>query len=278
MGKQDSEMVPITAADMGRFHRNAWAAVKRREGSYAIDEFGAGLRSVFLGGVPVVGLLWWEWSSLDLLVFLLVGTWVAIVCDFAKLWLLEKQIREWANVSYDNWHVWTVVHALRNGEDRAPKSHLGAKYEPWAGVLIDFVVGGLAISLICIGLLRSPGGIAWTDLSSRNLLFWLAALVCYQATFAVWEIAEHKSGRAAGRHVKVALGMRGLGLFILMFVVVAVTDGFEEVGSGVQRAMLAVNGAIVALGLMTMVGPLLIRAETAWLRNYLKERDASKQR
>jgi hypothetical protein len=274
MSKRD-DMVPITAADMQRFHRNAWAAVKRREGSYAFDEFGAGLRSVLLGGVPIAGLLWWDWSPPELLVFLLVGSWVGVLCDFAKLWFLEKAIRDWANVSYDNWHVWTVVHALRKGETRAPKAHLGAKYEPWAGALIDFVVGGISTLVICLGVIRSPQGIAWDELNYRSMAFWLAGLICYQTLFTAWEIFEHLRGHAAGRQVKVALGMRGLGLFLFIFVLVAVTDGFEHTGMGMQRAMLAVNGAIVVLGLFTMAGPFFIRKETAWLRAYLHKRGAN---
>ena len=100
--RQDNQMVPITAADMTRFHRNAWAAIKRCEGTYAFDEFGNGLRSVFLGGVPVIGLIWFDWSASQLIFFLLVGTWIAILCDFAKLWFLEKQIREWGNIICDD--------------------------------------------------------------------------------------------------------------------------------------------------------------------------------
>jgi hypothetical protein len=277
MSRYDAGMVPITAADMERFHRHAWAAVERREGSYAFDEFGAGLRSVILGGVPILGVLTWGWSPIELLVFLIVGSWAAIICDFAKLWYLEKQIRDWAAVSYDNWHVWTVVHALRNGNNEAPKSHLGAKYEPWAGVLIDFFVGGLATTLICIGLIRSPQGIVWSELNNRSMLLWLGGLISYQLLFTAWEIVDHRLNRARGRQVKVALGMRGLGLFILVFIIAASTDGFEQTGTGVQTAMLAVNAAIVLLGIGTMVGPLFIRRETAWLRDYLQERGANKK-
>ncbi len=77
--RHSNDEVLITAADMDRFHRNAPAAIKHREGTYAFDEFGNGLRSVFLGGVPLIGLLWFDWSSSQLMFFLLVGIWIAIL-------------------------------------------------------------------------------------------------------------------------------------------------------------------------------------------------------
>ncbi len=272
--KSKAEMVPITAADMERFHRNAPASIKRREGTYTFDEFGAGLRSVFLGGVPIVGLLWFDWSAAQLMLFLLAGTWAAILCDFTKFWWLEKEIRAWAAPSYDDWHVWTIVSALRAGRETAPPSHLGAKYEPRAGVLIDFAVGGISTILICVSLIRSPTGVEWTELIDHSVMLWLAGLIVFQTLFTVWEIVEHRKGNPVSRQVKVALGIRGLGLFRLIFVLAAVTDGFEEIGTGVTKAMLAINGMIVLWCLGTMFGPFFIRKETEWLREYLRNRGA----
>jgi hypothetical protein len=268
-----NDEVLITAADMDRFHRNAPAAILRREGTYAFDEFGNGLRSVFLGGVPLVGLLWFDWSSSQLMFFLLVGTWVAILCDFAKLWFLEKPIREWASVSYDDWQVWTVAAALRAGRNSVPKSHLRAKYEPWAGVLVDIVFGGLSSVLIPVALAEAGEGINRTILEQRGVMYSLIGLLAYQVLFTVWEIVAHRRSLGGNRQVKVKLGMRGLGLFLLMFLLVMVADNWGEQSSATRIAMLVINAGIVFMGVVTMVGPLMIRRETHWLREYMAKRE-----
>jgi hypothetical protein len=271
--RHNNEEVLITAADMERFHRNAPTAIKHREGTYAFDEFGNGLRSVFLGGVPLIGLLWFDWSSSQLMFFLLVGIWIAILCDFAKLWFLEKPIRDWASVSYDDWQVWTVAAALRAGRNTAMKSHLSAKYEPWAGVLVDVVFGGLSSVLIPVALAEAGEGIDGTILQDQGVMYSLIGLIAYQVLFTVWEIVVHKRGVGSNRQVKVKLGMRGLGLFLLMFLLVMVADNWGEQSSATRIAMLVVNAGIVFLGVVTMVGPLMIRRETQWLREYLRKRE-----
>jgi hypothetical protein len=167
-----------------------------------------------------------------------------------------------------------VVDSLRVGDKHAPRAFLRAKYEPWSGVLVDLVFGGISTVLIAIGLIRSPAGVDWAELRDRTVLLWLTGVAAYQILFTLWEIWEQKWGSSNVRKVKVAVGMRGLGLFLFMFLLVFATDGFEQTGPGVTRAMLAVNGLIVFWGLGTMLGPLLLIRETRWLKNYMQEREA----
>ena len=277
MHKQhDNEEVAITPADMERFHRNAPMALKRRAGTYAFDELGNGLRSLFLGGVPLVGMLWFDWSARQLLMFLLIGTWVAILCDFAKLWFLEKQIQQWAAASYDNWHVWTIVAALRAGKTTAPKSHLRAKYEPWMGAFVDLLLGGIGTVLLLVMLSEAGEKLDGTLLADRGVRFSLISLIAYQVLFTVWEIFSHKREKSE-RQVKVAVGMRGIGLFLLLFLVVMTTDGQAKENSSSRIAMLLVNGGIVLLGIGTMIGPLFLCGETKWLKEYLAKRATAKK-
>ena len=179
--------------------------------------------------------------------FLLVGTWVAIFCDFAKLWFLEKSIREWGNASYDNWHVWTVATALRAGRTTAPKSHLGAKYEPWLGVLVDVVFGGLATVLILVALAEAGDRLDQTLLRERGVLLSLFGVVAYQVLFTLWEIVTHQRREAGERQVKIAVGLRGIGLFLLLFLMVFLVDNVSTKGGATRTTMLAVNGAICYL-------------------------------
>jgi hypothetical protein len=270
--KQANEKVPITAAEMQRFHRNAHAALKRRQGSYAFDEFGNGLRSVFLGVIPFLGILWWGWSPLQLVFFIVVGTWIAILCDLVKLILLHKQIHAWAKPTYDDWQVWTIVAALRAGRETALKSHLYGKYEPWKGVLVDFILGSVATLMIGVTLAKVENALEWQALRERDVIVSLVVLIVYQIGFTIWEIASHWLPRNQDQKVKVSVGMRGLGLFLLMFLLVWIADNQEKSPTAVTTTLLVVNGAIALWGMFTIIGPLLIKKEATWLKDYLAKR------
>jgi hypothetical protein len=78
------ERTPITAADRERFHRNAPAALVRRGPAFVGETFAEAFETLLIGGVPIVGMLRFGWSADQLLLFLLIGTWTAILLDFAK--------------------------------------------------------------------------------------------------------------------------------------------------------------------------------------------------
>ena len=66
------KMTPITPADLDRFHRNAPAALARRGRGYITESVLNGAQTILVGGVPIVGLLYWGWSGMDMLLFLIV--------------------------------------------------------------------------------------------------------------------------------------------------------------------------------------------------------------
>ncbi len=276
MKRSDSknELAPITAADMARFHRNAPAALERRGAGFVGEELGRALALLLTGLIPIIGLTCFGWSASELLVFLLIGSWIAIACDIAKFLLLPAQVKRFGEVYYDDWHVWVVVSALRKGLDKAPKSHLRAKYEPAMGVLVDLVCGGLGTALICVALAESGFDFRSELWQNRGLLKGVALLAVYETAMTVWEIARHKLGGEAAGEVKVAVGMRGLGLFLLLFVVVMIHDALGENGAVARGVMLAVNGAILLLACFNGLGFLWLRADTNWLRTHLRDQGA----
>jgi hypothetical protein len=138
---------------------------------------------------------------------------------------------------------------------------------------VDIVFGGVGTALILVALAEAGEKINGQLLNDHGMRLSLAGLIVYQVLFTIWEIMAHKSGRAAGKQVKVSVGMRGLGLFLLMFLMVMLADGWAKGTPGTRIAMLLVNGGIVLLGLGTMFGPLFIRQETAWLKDYLNKRN-----
>lgn len=276
MGKRQGreiERTPITPADMDRFHRNAPAALSRRGVAFVGETIAEAFETLLIGGVPLIGMLQFGWSADQLLLFLLIGTWTAILLDFAKYFLLSAAVERFAAAKFDDWHVWVVVESLRAGKTDAPQPHLQAKYEPALGVFADLVCGGVGTVMIVLAIVTGPGLGVRELLADPTVKWSLAALVGYQLLLTGWEIARQRFTPHDGE-TPVYLGMRGLGLFLLMFVVVLFRESAGNSGGISRGVMLTVNGLIVAWAIASVVGLLWLRGETRWLRKYLAERRA----
>ncbi|MDC0937047.1 hypothetical protein OAS39_12235 [Pirellulales bacterium] len=293
--KRDSEaaeLTPLTQADFDRFHRNAPAALARRGWSGMIEEMSAGLQTAIFGALPVVGLVWLGWSATEMLLFLLVGLWVGILCDTTKLLCLRRRAEAFASACYDDWHVWVVVDALRKGKRAAQGQHLRAKWAPFSGMFVDFFMGGFSTAIILV-LLIVEAGMGLHSFQTPGVLWALAVVSLIRIISTVLEIVHHRSkDRARGvdpsewteldaardassdRPVKAVMGLRGVGLFLLMFLTVFLTDEerVEEVDVA-WATMMVVNGIIVLYGMVGLVGWPLLVGETRWLRKYLAERE-----
>jgi hypothetical protein len=275
--RRGDDFAPLTSDDLARFRRNAPAALARRGTGFVAAELGRILGLALAGLIPIAGFFYFRWSASEMLVFLLVGAWLGILCDAVKFFMLPSQVQRFGDAYYDDWHVWVVANALRRGEDvasghTAPKSHLHAKYQPALGVFVDFVVGGIATALICVALAEVDFNFRTELWENAGLWKWLALLAAYDVALTVWEITRHKlNGNIAGR-VKVAVGMRGLGLFLLLFVVVMIHDALGANGSVARGVIVFVNAAILATAAFNALGLFWMRTETNWLRDYLRIR------
>jgi hypothetical protein len=234
------------------------------------DELGSAFETLLTGAVPIVGMLAYGWSANQLLLFLLVGAWTAILLDITKFFLFYGAVKRFGAAHYDDWHVWVVAGALRKGENEAVSSHLKAKYQPEMGVVVDLLFGGVATLLIIVAIEEGSAQGIRELLADRSVLYGLAGLVTYQVVFAAWEMFR-RVGDDSGP-MKVAVGMRGFGLFVLLFVVVMIRESAGANGSIARTVMLVVNGALVALALFNAVGQFWVNRETAWLRDYLRTR------
>jgi hypothetical protein len=268
-----AEMVRLSADDMARFERCAPAALARRGRGFAAETLAHALEQALLGGIPIVGMLRFDWSADQMLVFLLVGLWVGIVADVARLWALPAEVQRFGESRFDDWHVWVVVGALRAGRREAPRAHLLGRYEPWTGVVVDLACGAIGSAMIVLALVTEGSGFDRALLADRGVAWGLAALVGVQAISAAAEIVRHRRRRDPHAQVRVAPGMRGLGLFLLTFLVVMVRESGPDEGAVARWAMLAVNGLIVALAAFNAAGLLWLRGETRWLREYLHNQD-----
>lgn len=289
--------VPLTQEDYDRFHRNAPAALARRGWSGLMEQTSAALQTICFGALPITGLVWLGWSATEMLLFLLVGLWIGIVCDAAKVLALRRRAESFVAAKYDDWHVWVVVSALRKGQKNAPEQHLRAAWDPMGGVFIDFAMGGVSTVVIVI-MLTVEAGLGWDALETPGVMLGVVAFALLRVASTVWEILHHRATdrereispallteeqrvkRAqSDRPVKAAVGLRGVGLFLLMFLTVYLTDSGQDLDVDVAwMTMIVVNGAVVLYGAMSLLTwPLLIR-ETRWLRQYLQGRQQGDQK
>ncbi|MBX3432336.1 MAG: hypothetical protein KF847_03200 [Pirellulales bacterium] len=285
MSRAAVEDVPLTSADYARFHKNAPAALARRGAGFAWEETVDALQRILFGALPIVGMLRWEWSGEAMFAFLIAGLWVGIACDAAKYCFLSSQAEAFAQSRYDDWHVWIVAGAIRDGTHRAPPAHLRAKWAPQSGVFVDFFLGGASTALLVILLVRSAG-MGWADVAVPSVAIGLAVTAAVRIAGTIVEILQHRRADRAGfgvaplkfadaeRPVKCAVGLRGVALFLLLFPAAMIAESDSLRQSAPRLLMLGVNGLIVLSGLVNLAGPLLLRGETRWLRDYLARRDA----
>jgi hypothetical protein len=275
----DADYVSLTSGDMVRFHRNAPAALARRSGGAKAQSVMGSLELVIIGGTPIVGMLWYDWSATQQLVFLVASLWVGILCDFARLALVRPAVKAYADEHYDDWHVWVVVEALRSGRNTAPRSHIQAKHAPADGVFVDLAAGGFSTVLIAAALFVGQSGRFIQSTFDRAFVVSLAAMAAYQALNAAWEIVRVRRALAKGGGLKAggvsaAPGARGVALFLLMFVTMTLGDPDGAGGVAAQRVMLGVNGVIVAVGVLNAAAWLWLGSETRWLARYVREHRA----
>ncbi len=264
--------VTLSADDMARFHRCAPAALARRGPGFVAESLARAFELVVVGATPIIGLLFFEWSASQMLVFLLAGTWIGIACDIARLWHAERAVRAFGQIHYDDWHVWLVAGALRKNSNRVLRAHLLSRWEPWMGVFVDLAAGGLATFIMVMMLVRGPGfGAGEQAVFDRQLTISLGCTAAFQALLAIVDIVSRRRRGGESRPLKATPRMRGLGLFLLVFVIAMFGDPDNPAGLAAGRVMLWVNGAVAAFGVFSAVGLLWLRSETGWLRAYLSK-------
>lgn len=273
----ESGMEPITRAHMERFHGLAESVLARTDSAAAIEELGRSLSWFVAGAIPLFGLAMLDWSPQEWLLFVLAGAWIGIACDCAKLHYLRAPILETAERAYDDNFVWTIVDALRSGEHAAPMEHLRGRYNPRAGVLIDLGFGGIGTLLVVLLLPYSLGEL-WS--SSPALRWSVLSFALYRLLFAAWEIVAHRTEGTAPRSVRVAIGLRGVGLFLLAFLTAMVFDvdqnGTSLPEQGGRWMMGLVNLLAVAAAAGNVWGVAMTRANARWLGEYLGRRNATR--
>ena len=165
---------------------------------------------------------------------------------------------------YDDWHVWVVVEALRR-RTTAPRSHLQAAHQSTAGVFVDLAMGTFSTALIAAALAFSRGESADGEIFDRSFVLSVAGDGGVSGgDGGVGDRAASTGGGRGGAGAGNAGGARRR-------VVSADVRGDDAGRSGwrrraaARRVMLAVNGVVVAVGVLNAASWIWLGRETAWL-------------
>lgn len=275
--RTQAQIVPLTADDMNRFHRNAPTALEQRGTAFFVENSVNAAEIILVGLAPMVGFLGFDWSAGTLVLFLLIGTWAGIICDIAKYVLLrslvESEARDWNN----DWHVWMVTQALMENRKQVPVSEARAHYIPAVGLFADVLVGGIATAILVALLVRFEPGFPMDCLEAHGFAYTIAATAAFQVAKTIWLILEHRVGGSRKRPAQVQAGARGILLFLLVFLLLLVEERAKEQAGAARLLMLVVNGAYVLLGVLSVFGLFLVRQESVWLREYLAKRPVAEE-
>jgi hypothetical protein len=145
-----------------------------------------------------------------------------------------------------------------------------------SAVITDLICGGVGTTAIFAELINGGFDFRRELWLNTALLKGIALLAIYETVLTVWEVARHKLRGDAASQVKVALGMRGLGLFLMCFLVAAINHNLHDNGATARLAMLLINCAVLALAAFNSIGLFWVQAETNWLHEYLRTRPKEK--
>lgn len=264
---------PLDSAVLARFHRLAPEVLRRRDGAFFVRELAFGLQFLVIGAVPIVGTARFGWDALSWLAYVVIGAWLGIVTDTLALVFLGEPIRRHARHSAENQFVGLVCDALRAGKETIPRLPDGGLYRPGIGLFFDLVFGTVSTVVIYV-VVREEIGVDWGAVTGRPFFaLSLAAFVLCQIGLAGCQIAGRR-GRESEIPVKVFLGGRGAGLFLLMFIVFISADKIAGPQRQLPVALYVTNGFVVLFGLLNTFGMVPIRRENRWLARYLAGRRA----
>lgn len=258
-----SQRVRIDAKMRQAFKRNAPAALRRRSDRYLWSMAMSMAQYPLIGAAGLLGIHYWGWTPLHLLVLLIAGTALAVIADILR-WLLARSsmLAEYQAMQADRL-VWLLVSAQRSGQDDVPAEQVQTR-SPGIGLAIDLVVGALAIYALELQI-RSMGlDVAAAVRAGGSLQ--LALLVLCAAPLAAL-LAALGTGRGSdeGGHDELEFRAGGRGLSLLFLAGALWFFGDD----GARGLMLFMYSGTLIVGVMAVLGVWLMYREREWLRAHL---------
>lgn len=260
----------LGADDLARFRRNAAAAVARRDAAYFRAEAWNSLERIVFGALPLLGLAFLGWRADRQLAFLVAGAWIAIAADVLRWLLLRRVVSREVERYNDDQHVWLVAEALYRRRD-GMRVELARDYSYGRGLLVDLILGAVATGVLG-GMWSAVGGVSLADtlrgLAADTGLRWglaLFAAVEFAGVAGLW--LQHRLAPKSAPAPKLGAGARGVGLLLLAGLMALV----GPISYTATAIVSAAGAGLVLVGLIGLVGVELLRRETRWLRDYLRD-------
>ncbi|MDR3386291.1 MAG: hypothetical protein P4L92_04505 [Rudaea sp.] len=247
--------------DFARFRALAPGAIAAHNPAFYVDETSLAVGRIVGGGLPLVGMLFWDWSAGQMLALLLIGYWVGIAVDTITLAMLAQTIKAEAAQRGDTQYVWSVVEALQKGSDEYNTSY-SAPYSPVTALALDIVLGLIGSGMLWMSLRDTETPIQFFHPGRPYMVS--VVIIVGMAMARLTALVVRKRQRFGARKTGFAAGGRGVGLLILGFAVV-----FAGEAATPQVVVAIADGGLVLLGAMGIAGLGIILSETAWLRDYV---------
>ncbi len=255
--------VPIDAQMRLSFRRNAAAALRRRSDRYLSGMAMSMAQWPIIGACGLLGIYYWGWTPLHLLVLMIAGAGLAIVADLLRWLIARRSMLAEYQAMQDDRLVWLMVAAQQAGRDGIAADQLGPK-SPGLAILFDFAVGALAIYFL-LQQVQSMGldlaGVLQQGGSLRAAL--IAVCVAPVCTLLAALSTSRRSEEHGYDELESRAGGRGVGLLLL-------SGALAYFGDDQARTLMIVmySGSLI-VGLLAMFGVALMYSERAWLSRHL---------
>lgn len=260
--QREIRYIDITADMRARFAACAPGALGRRSNGRLLGQTLSMLQWLLIGGIGLLGVYVWHWAAVKLLLVWLAGIAIGIVADLAK-WLFARArlVRQLQTFSDDQF-VWHMVAATQHGEQRLREEAVHV-HRPGVGIAFDLGFGALATLLFALWFRHQGIDVLATVQGDVALQRTLLAVVAAPLLGLLSALAT--LGASHDAEIDYQAGGRGLGLLIVTFALMALGDGQDGVGN----LVVFINGATIAVGLLSLFGLWLMWRERDWLAKHL---------
>lgn len=264
-------MTKLTQADYDRFHRLAPNVLKDRGPGYFFGELDSSIYFLLAGAIPTVGVVYWGWSATNWLVLLVAGCWMGLICDCVRMYFLKKEIKKYCDRIVDDTFVSVIAEAIRGKKDEVVSAHIPSAPDYTVAVFVDLIFCSVSSFVILVSL---PERLDANLMGRSWFLPSPIGILAYRLLMMIWEIVEHRNQPRRKPVVKLALGLRGASMFVVMFIVLISFDEVQDSTTASYYVVYGVNGLLILIGAMNLYGLFLMISETRWLRKYLKSRES----